>query len=162
MDKATRLAGLSDVLWIVLSALVAGTWNVLLLGHVNTWIHWYFSFNIFIALVYGWWFVQLHQSPLVRGFWGKLPFLFINIPLFFVLLNKIGFFTNLFDAYLYIPDGRTEPYIFSQYSLETVLFIKRSGIFWAVAAMVSTVLMSLRFVAVIFAHKQIPLQRFYR
>jgi hypothetical protein len=162
MEQKQKLGWMADFLWIMLALLVAATWNVLILGHVNTWMHIYFSGNIMLAMLFGWWFVQVHQSPFVRSFWVKFPIMLANIPLFFFLLTKIGFYTKLFDALHYIPEGETLAYISGNASLETVMFIKRSGLFWSATALFTTVMVSLRFVGVIFSRRQIPLKRLYR
>ena len=87
-----------------------------------------------------------------------MPVIIGNIPLFFWLMGKADFFTKIFDAMYYIPVGESEAYISSAIEVEKILFIRNSGIFWSVSAMVMTVLVALRLVFVVFKYKQIPLK----
>jgi len=159
LNKVKRYQNLSELTWWILVLVMTAFWNVLFTGEINTWMHVFFSCNITISMVYGWWIVQVHHSPVVRSFWVKISLVLLNIPLFFFLLTKAGYFTNIFDAYLYIPNNATKPFILIEEPIEHILFIRNSGVFWSTAALVTTVMVSLRFFWVIFKYRQVPLSR---
>lgn len=95
------------------------------------------------------------DSLLLTSIWVKLLVFFGNIALFFYLMHEFNTFREAFDDYNYTLDETQFQHIRSGTDVDQVLRISRLTVISGIGALVTTVMLNLRVMWMIFRSRQL-------
>lgn len=147
---------LYEGLWFLAGLIISFALTYRLHGQIRTDFFWFITAVSFGGFTYLRWIIFPRHSPLMFSFWVKLVFLFLNIPLFFLVMRYFAAATEVFDSYNFSFENRSGQLVSYNIPADLFDYLKTLTIFSATAMLISIVMYQLRAIQLIFKWRQVP------
>lgn len=155
MKNNTVLEILYELLWFVFAGIAAYLLVFPIQNRISVSFFQYLLASLFLVFTYFRFTAFMSRSILLKSVWVKIAFFTINIPLFFLVLDKYYTFGRVFDEYNFTLPKNVFQHIVSGTELEDLMYIKKLVTFSGSAALLLIVLFEFRIVYAIFKLRQL-------
>lgn len=155
MEKKLFLSIIYEIIWFLLAIGGAYICIVPIQDEISRPFFQFLLFALFIAFTYFRFIAFMMRSILLESIWAKLLLFVLNVPLFFLLLNKYYAFGRTFDDYVFTLPANVFQHIKSGTDIDDLMYIKNLVTFAGVTSMTVIVLLEMRIVYAIFKLRQL-------